>query len=70
MRVRKDDTGQGGVKGDNGIGVDSWPPQFASDLYMPGLPTITEQLHTTRVVAAGYATGRSDTSAFGWGAAW
>ena len=34
---------------------------------MPDLPTITEQQHTTRAVAAGYVIGRSDTSAFGWG---
>ena len=58
---------KGGVKGDNGIGVDSWLPQFASDLHMPDLPTITEQQHTTRAVAADYVIGRSDTSAFGWG---
>lgn len=30
----------------------SMVPQFASDLYMPGLPTITEQLHTTQALTS------------------
>lgn len=34
------------------IAVLSMVPQFASDLYMPGLPTITEQLHTTQALTS------------------
>lgn len=34
------------------IAILSMVPQFASDLYMPGLPTITEQLRTTQALTS------------------